>query len=105
MPLLTPKQAASELAISDKQLRVLTLAGEIRYINIGQGDKRETRRYMAEDLSDFIERRGNMKSPSTSLGGRNRPPVFFIDASAYQARRDERRLRKAEKEKKSKARG
>ncbi len=39
MPLLTPDEAARELAVSQKQLKALTGAGKIRYINIGLGRK------------------------------------------------------------------
>lgn len=35
-PLLTPAEAAKHLGICTKQLRGLTRAGSIRYINIGQ---------------------------------------------------------------------
>ena len=54
--LLRPEEAATFLAISTRQLRDLTRAGSIRYVNIGQRD-RETRRYTPEDLEAFIEER------------------------------------------------
>lgn len=41
-PLLSPADAAQELCISEKQLRALTCAGKIRYVNIGMGAKRES---------------------------------------------------------------
>jgi len=55
--LLSPAQAARALCVSEKQLRALTCAGLIRYINIGLGQKRETRRYDPEDLREFLESR------------------------------------------------
>lgn len=57
MPLLTPDEAARELAVSQKQLKALTGAGKIRYINIGLGRKRETRRYDPADIERFKEAR------------------------------------------------
>ncbi|MCT7375898.1 helix-turn-helix domain-containing protein [Chelativorans salis] len=57
--LLTPSQAARELCVSDKQLRALTRAGHIRYINVGLGEKRETRRYDLADLQAFLEERAH----------------------------------------------
>lgn len=89
MPLLTPDQAASELGISDTQLRALTKAGAIRYVNIGLGTKRETRRYDPEDLAAFREAR---KCRSTSAPARRSTrSTSVIDASDFQARLDARR--------------
>ena len=70
---MRPEEAARFLAISTRQLRDLTRAGSIRYVNIGQRD-RETRRYTAEDLEAFIEER---KSRSVS------PPVRGRAASPF----------------------
>lgn len=62
-PLLSPSDAAKELCISEKQLRSLTCAGAIRYINIGLGEKRETRRYDPVDLEAFREARARALLP------------------------------------------
>ena len=90
MALLTPKQAASELAISDKQLRVLTEMGEIAYINIGCGRKRETRRYEPSAIAAFIERRRGVRVPVQGVTS----PINFIDGSDFFARREERRTKR-----------
>ncbi|WP_081870621.1 helix-turn-helix domain-containing protein [Shinella sp. DD12] len=55
--LLTPEAAASQLGISTRQLRDLTDEGQLRWINIGLGKKRPTRRYTPADLEAFIEER------------------------------------------------
>ncbi|MAU19183.1 MAG: DNA-binding protein [Martelella sp.] len=55
--LLTADQAASYLNISKKQLAHLTQAGSLRWINIGLGEKRPTRRYTRADLDEFIDAR------------------------------------------------
>ncbi len=55
--LLTPESAASRLGISTRQLRDLTADGQLRWINIGLGKKRPTRRYTPADLEAFIEER------------------------------------------------
>lgn len=57
-------EAARELCISEKQLRSLTCAGRIRYVNVGLGEKRETRRYDPADLEDFrLVMTGNWPEP------------------------------------------
>jgi hypothetical protein len=62
--LLSPQDAARSLCISEKQLRALTCAGRIRYVNIGLGEKRETRRYDPADLEDFkLVMAGNWPEP------------------------------------------
>ncbi|NVP54494.1 helix-turn-helix domain-containing protein [Rhizobium sp. DBTS2] len=55
--LLTPQVAAERLGISTRQLRDLTDEGQLRWINIGLGRKRPTRRYTEADLEAFIEER------------------------------------------------
>lgn len=55
--LLTPEEAACRLRVSTKHLRQITRTGALRYVNIGCGDKRPTRRYTAEDLEAFLEGR------------------------------------------------
>lgn len=50
MPLITPEQAAAELAVSVKHLRGLP----IPYVDIGTGE-RTIRRYDPADLRAFVE--------------------------------------------------
>lgn len=72
MPLLTPKQAAEELAISVRQLLYLTDDGELPFINIGRG-QRTMRRYDPSDILAFINRRKVTKShPSSTAQTRKR---------------------------------
>lgn len=52
-PLLLPKDAAKYLAISVKQLRTLTELGKLAYLNVGVGEKRESRRYEVDDLEQY----------------------------------------------------
>jgi excisionase family DNA binding protein len=49
-PLLTPEQAAKELGIGVDTLSAMRKAGDIPYVNIGRGKKRETPRYELDDL-------------------------------------------------------
>ncbi len=102
MPLLTPSQAARELAISEKQLRALTCAGKIRYVNIGLGEKRETRRYDPADLLRFQEARTclSIKEPVS----RNTHMTSAIVVHDFQARRDARTSAKQNASKKISAR-
>ncbi|TPJ57424.1 helix-turn-helix domain-containing protein [Mesorhizobium sp. B2-6-1] len=57
MPLLTPEEACAELGIGEDTLRAMRKAGEIPYINVGQGKKRETPRYELDDLNAWKARR------------------------------------------------
>jgi len=85
--LMTPAAAARLLCISEKHLRALTVAGEIRYINVGLGTKRETRRYDPQDLAAFQEARTTTSAKSPAI----RPPRSYIDVSDFQARLDARK--------------
>lgn len=101
--LLSPPEAARELCISEKQLRALTCAGRIRYVNIGLGEKREARRYDPADLEAFREAR---KCQSTSApANRNTRSTSVIDASDFQARLDARRNAKLKSSKGKSAKG
>ncbi|RUV84314.1 DNA-binding protein [Mesorhizobium sp. M1A.F.Ca.IN.022.05.2.1] len=62
MPLLTPEQACAELGIGEDTLRALRKAGEIPYVNIGQGKKRETPRYELDDLNAWKAKRKKVAS-------------------------------------------
>jgi hypothetical protein len=62
--LLRPSAAAELLAISTAQLHALALHGDISYVNVGIGGKRESRRYRLADIQAFIDSRtatGNVK--------------------------------------------
>lgn len=95
MPLLTPEQAASELAISTRQLRDLTVSGEIRYINIGNGSVRETRRYDPADIEDFKSRRRSVGGKTVRATSRTKSD--FIDTTDFQRRLEELRSKRAKR--------
>jgi hypothetical protein len=85
MGLLTPAQAAAELAISTRQLRDLSLDGDIPFINVGRGD-RPARRYEMSDLEAFKAERRTISCRSSSAPAPKRtattsaPKVFDIQA-------------------------
>lgn len=88
MALLTPAEAARELRISTKHLRALTRAGLIRYVNIGLGQKRESRRYHPEDLRQFQEEGGCRSTDGSDY--RSTPstaPIRIIDFRDQQVRK------------------
>ncbi len=95
MPLLTPEQAASELAISTRQLRDLTVSGEIRYINISNGSARETRRYDPADIEDFKTRRKSTGGKTVRVTSRTKSD--FIDTTDFQRRLEELRSKRAKR--------
>lgn len=87
--LLTPLEAAAHLSISPKQLRALVRAGRIRYISVGLGAVRETRRFSRDDLEEFLE-----KSRCRSTNVPARKPIRSTSASVvsdFQAQLDARR--------------
>lgn len=64
--LLTVMEAARLLNISGKQLRALTVAGEIRWINVGLGKKRPSRRYERHDIEAFKAEKAQRSCLSTN---------------------------------------
>jgi excisionase family DNA binding protein len=88
-PLLTPKEAAKLLAISDRQLRDLVSQGHIAFVNVGAGN-RPTRRYDPTDIEAFMRARKSVANPSIVAGGRSTAHSRTIDASDFQARLDAR---------------
>jgi excisionase family DNA binding protein len=71
MALLTPEQAASELGISDRQLRDLSSDGAIPFINVGRGN-RPARRYEPSDIEAFKAERRRSSCQSTNAPARKR---------------------------------
>ncbi|MBX5112738.1 helix-turn-helix domain-containing protein [Rhizobium lentis] len=99
--LLLPAEAAEQLRISQRQLRDLTDDGLLRWINVGRGSKRATRRYTQEDIDEFKKRQAQTSCPSTSAPARKPTPTISssgaVDFLAILAKR------KSEKQKPSKS--
>lgn len=91
--LLTPAEAAQQLAISERQLRKLTRAGRIKYVSVGLGTKRETRRYHPDDIGAFLEASTRVDTPATHSG--RRWPRARVDASDFRMRLDARLAKRA----------
>jgi excisionase family DNA binding protein len=64
--LLTPAEAAEHLGVGEDTLRLIRKAGELPYVNIGRGTKRETPRFDPADLDAWLERRKKLACPSIS---------------------------------------
>lgn len=79
--LFTPAEVAKILAITVTHLHALATHGEIRYVNIGTGAKRETRRYRAQDVQEFVEERTRTGNVRWST----RPPIEITDADLFAA--------------------
>lgn len=87
--LITERQAAEKLMVSVKQVRALTDAGDLPYINVGMGKLRERRRYSADDLRSFIDNRRKVATPQSSKAShQRRQPV--IDLNDFRNRISER---------------
>src|SRR5215470_18097859 len=70
--LLTPADAARRLGCSVKTLRAHVAAGDLRYVSIGHGKKRQRKMFTDADLDDFIanQTRKDVPCPSTRIGAR-----------------------------------
>ncbi|WP_034884903.1 helix-turn-helix domain-containing protein [Ensifer aridi] len=95
--LLRPAEAAKILGVSVQHLHALTIHGEIRYVNVGAGAKREVRRYRAQDVQAFVEERTRTGNVRWST----RPPLEITDADLLAAAKvvaRDRKRREREKE-------
>ncbi|WLR93874.1 helix-turn-helix domain-containing protein [Shinella zoogloeoides] len=64
--LLTPEDVANELRISVHQVRNLANAGDLPFINVGNGQAKPQMRFEPESIATFKARRRVAKCPSTS---------------------------------------
>lgn len=97
LDLLTPAQAADLLNISTKTLRAHVKAGEIAFITVGLGVKRQRMVFSQQDILDFINRHRIRQSPPTSAK-QARSTLFISDSTvvgftALRAQRDAEKLR------------
>lgn len=103
VPLLRPSEAAELLAISDRQLRDLTAHGDLPFVGIGVGLKRETRRYRPDDIKAFIEARLKTATPQPTSITRQRgiarayPDIQEILRLRTEAKAIERQKRRGNK--------
>jgi integrase len=66
--LIPPREAARQLHVSTDQLAGFVHDGELKYVNVGRGQKRPRMMFTQQDLDEFIERRTRRQSqwrPST----------------------------------------
>ncbi|MEP2977999.1 MAG: helix-turn-helix domain-containing protein [Lentilitoribacter sp.] len=86
--LLKPKEAAAILSISTRQLTDLVNDGKIKFINIGRGDIRPTRRFEQSDLDEYKEQnkclstKERVKKPTRMTSG-----AIQYDIQAIRAKR------------------
>src|SRR5262245_27418275 len=95
MILLTPKETARRLRITEEQLAALTADGEISYINVGRGKKRPRRRYTEQDIQEFLERRRRREvclSTATSVP-RTTSSISRSTVIGFMAQRNARRAK------------
>ncbi|MGF7161250.1 excisionase family DNA binding protein [Rhodoligotrophos appendicifer] len=100
--LMTPKEAAGRLAISEDLLREHVHRGDIKSVIIGHGQRRPRRRFTEQDLQDFIEaRRGvdiwastKTKERASSITTSNSKVIGFMARAALET---ERKLKESSK--------
>jgi excisionase family DNA binding protein len=71
-PLRTPKEVAAQLGCSLRTLRVHVQSGALRYINVGNGKKRERRMFAESDVDAFIYQQSRKKTSDTPLNATHR---------------------------------
>ena len=99
--LRTPRETAEQLHVTTDQLRGFVNDGEIRYVNVGRGKKRERMMFKPADIEEFVERRTkrkvftclstNLKSPHST------GTISSAEVVGFTARRNERRNAKPKK--------
>ena len=79
--LLTPKDVARRLRVTDEQVRALIRKGELAAINVGTGSKRPLYRITGQALRDFLSRRWQPGRAAPRKHRRSLPvvPDFFPD--------------------------
>lgn len=99
--LMTPREAAEKLHVTTDQLRGFVHDGELRYVNIGRGKKRDRMMFKPIDIEEFVERRTQRKvAPCLSTNLKSPHSIGTISSAevvGFTARRNERRNAKPKK--------
>lgn len=91
--LRSPQSAAERLGVSVKTLNGYVRDGELRYINVGRGSKKQRRKFTDEDLDDLIERRTRRDVPCQSTSTKTARSIISTSSTkvfAFTALRDAR---------------
>ncbi|WP_225048903.1 helix-turn-helix domain-containing protein [Bradyrhizobium barranii] len=89
--LRSPQSAAERLGVSVKTLNGYVRDGELRYINVGRGRKKQRRKFTDEDLDELIERRTRRDVPCQSTSTKTAPSTISTSSTrvlAFTALRD-----------------
>jgi len=100
--LLTASEVSERLSISTRKLRELVAAGDIAFIAIGNGAKRQCMRFEASEVDDFIRRQRRQMHPPVKRHARisrARQSAGSVDFLAILEERKEERRKMREKEK------
>ena len=92
-PLRSPKETAAILGVSTKTVDGYVRDGELRYINVGRGTKKQRRMFTDEDIDDFIQGRGKRDVPCQSTSTKTARSITSTSGSrvlAFTALRDAR---------------
>ena len=104
---MTPREAAEQLHITTEQLRGFVHDGELRYVNVGRGKKRDRMMFKAVDIEDFVERRTRRRvAPCLSTNPKSRHSTGTIlsgEVIGFTARRNQRRREAEEVERTARA--
>lgn len=90
--LLTPEDVANELRVSVHQVRNLANAGDLPFINVGNGQAKPQMRFEPESIATFKARRRVAKCPSTSAPA-GKPTRMTSSAEALDTRAIREKLR------------
>ena len=100
--LLTAPEVAERLSISTRKLRDLVAAGDIAFIAIGTGVKRQLMRFEASEVDDFIRRqrrRSHRPAPRRAVVPLSQQSSGSVDFLAILEERKEDRRKMREKKK------
>ncbi len=68
--ILTPKQVAERLQVSERTVRAMIASGSLESVNVGLAGSRKRYRVTLEQLEKFVKRRATSAEPAKKRGPR-----------------------------------
>jgi excisionase family DNA binding protein len=93
--LMTPREAAAQLRVSIKTLRLLVADGDLAYVNVGRGRIKGRMMFTAAALAEFVARRTQRSPPVFVTPPRSKHPDISPEVSDFLRRREARNKKKA----------
>jgi hypothetical protein len=74
--------AAIKLNITQEKVRAFVRDGELKYINVGHGEKRPRYRFTESDINELIEKRKTQETPCQSSGPKSQRRITGTDSKS-----------------------